>query len=73
MNLADIFSKVSDLNYSNRGLVIIGTICLTLFFSIGMFNLRMETDPQNLWVSQDSIGFEQEMNFNDQFGAFFRT
>ena len=33
----------------------------------------METDPQSLWVSQSSIGYEQEMNFNEQYGAFFRT
>lgn len=38
-----------------------------------MINLRVETDPQGLWVSKDSLGYQQEMNFNEQYGAFFRT
>ena len=41
--------------------------------TLGMLNIRLETDPQNLWVSHDSTGYQQEMNFNQQFGAFFRT
>jgi len=38
-----------------------------------LLSLRLETDPQSLWVSHNSLGYEQEMNFNDQYGAFFRT
>ena len=54
-------------------MVIVTSITFTLVCAIGLLNIRLETDPQNLWVSQGSTGYEQEMNFNDQYGAFFRT
>lgn len=73
MKLVDVFATISDFNYQNRSIVFIATIALTIFFSVGLFNLKMETDPQNLWVSKDTIGYQQESNFDDQFGAFFRT
>jgi len=50
-----------------------GTLTIFVVFAIGLVNIRLETDPQSLWVSHDSIGYEQETNFNDNFGAFFRT
>lgn len=53
--------------------MIIASIALTIVCSIGLLSLKMEVDPQNLWVSHSSIGYEQEMNFNNQYGAFFRT
>lgn len=60
-------------NYNYRGIVIISTITITLICAIGLLNIRMETDPQNLWVGHSSLGYQQEMNFNSQYGAFFRT
>jgi hypothetical protein len=53
--------------------VVLGTLTIFLIFSLGLINIRLETDPQNLWVSQDSTGYLQEMDFNAKFGAFFRT
>lgn len=64
---------MAKFNYKHRGIVIIASITFTLVCAIGLLNLKMEVDPQNLWVSHDSIGYEQEMNFNNQYGAFFRT
>lgn len=68
-----MFEKIAKLNYRHRGLVIIASVVLTLACSVGLFSLRMETDPQSLWVSQDSVGYHEEVNFNEQYGAFFRT
>lgn len=48
-------------------------LTLTVIFGLGMLNLKLETDPQSLWVSHDSEGYIQEMYFNENFGAFFRT
>jgi Niemann-Pick C1 protein len=53
--------------------VLITTFTVTLIFSLGLVNIRMETDPQSLWVSQDSTGYIQEQDFDNRFGAFFRT
>ena len=73
MKLETLFSKIADFNNSNRVPILIASIFITLALGMGMLNLRVETDPQNLWVSHDSIGYEQEMDFNNQYGAFFRT
>ena len=73
MDFEVIFEKLGRFNYKNRGFIVMGTLSLFLIFSLGMLHIRLETDPQNLWVSHDSIGYEQEMDFNSQFGAFFRT
>lgn len=35
--------------------------------------MRLETDPQNLWVSHDGRTYKQQDYFNQNFGAFFRT
>ena len=73
MDFEVIFERLGRFNFKNRGIVVMGTVALFLIFSLGMLNIRLETDPQNLWVSHDSTGYQQEMNFNQQFGAFFRT
>jgi len=73
MDFEVIFEKLGRFNYKNRAIVTMGTITIFLIFSLGMLNMRLETDPQNLWVSHDSTGYKQEMDFNKKFGAFFRT
>lgn len=73
MDFEVIFEKLGRFNYKNRAIVTMGTIAVFLIFSLGMLNIRLESDPQNLWVSHDSIGYQQEMDFNQKFGAFFRT
>jgi hypothetical protein len=50
-----------------------GTLTVFIVFAVGLVNIRLETSPQSLWVSQDSIGYQQELDFNNNFGAFFRT
>lgn len=73
MDFELIFQKLGKFNYHNRAIVITGTITVFLLFSLGLLNMRLETDPQSLWVSHDSEGYHQETNFNNNFGAFFRT
>lgn len=48
-------------------------LATTALLALGLLNIRLETDPQSLWVSHDSQGYKEEMYFNDNFGAFFRT
>ena len=61
------------MNYHNRVAVLVVTISTFLILGMGMFRLRLESDPENLWVSHSSDGYKQEQDFNNQFGAFFRT
>lgn len=73
MDFEVIFDKLGRFNYKNRGIVVMGTVAVFLIFSLGMLNVRLESDPQNLWVSHDSPGYQEEQDFNQHFGAFFRT
>jgi Niemann-Pick C1 protein len=68
-----VFGHIGKFNYRHREIVVIASITFTLVCAVGLLSLKMETSPQNLWVSPSSLGYEQEMNFNDQYGAFFRT
>lgn len=73
MDFELVFDKIARFNYRNRFLVLIATFTITLIFSLGLINIRLESDPQELWVSHDSEGYKQEMDFDDRYGAFFRT
>ena len=54
MDFEVIFERLGRFNFKNRGIVVMGTLSLFLIFSLGMLNIRLETDPQELWVSHDS-------------------
>ena len=73
MKLDNFFDAIAHFNYHHRLIVLIASVSISLFFAVGMFNLRLETDPEKLWVSEESIGYQQEQDFNEQYGAFFRT
>lgn len=73
MDFETVFEKLARFNYRNRVIVLIFTVATTMLLGLGLLNIRLETDPQSLWVSHDSQGYTEEMFFNDNFGAFFRT
>jgi Niemann-Pick C1 protein len=57
--------------YSSQ--VLLGWLALTAVLSLGLVNVKIESDPENLWVSKDSTTYKQQQQFKDRFGAFFRT
>lgn len=59
MSLENIFHKISHFNYNNKAIVIVASITVTLICGVGLLNIRLETDPQNLWVSPGSVGYQQ--------------
>ena len=65
MDFETIFDKLGRFNFNNRAIVLFGALTLTLIFSIGFINARWETDPENLWVSHQSIGYQQQSNFDE--------
>lgn len=73
MDFESVFDKLARFSNKNRCIIMIFMLTTTLLLSMGLLNLRLETDPQSLWVSHDSQGYKEEMYFNDNFGAFFRT
>jgi predicted RND superfamily exporter protein len=46
MKLETVFESIAKFNFKNRAIVIIASIAVTLVCSIGLLNLKMETDPQ---------------------------
>lgn len=73
MGFGKFFGKVGQKSAENKFIAIFFCFTVTFIFGLGMLNLRLETDPQNLWVSHDGRTFKEQEYFNDNFGAFFRT
>lgn len=46
---------------------------ITGIFSIGIINLRMETDPENLWAPSSGRTHDEQAYFTSNFGPFFRV
>lgn len=46
MDFELIFEKLGRFNYNNRAIVVVGTLTVFLLFSLGLVNIRLETDPQ---------------------------
>ena len=53
-------------------LTISSALFICMIFSLGMINLKLQDDPQGLWVSQNSRGNLEQEYFNKHFGQFFR-
>ena len=73
MNFEKAFQKLARFDFKHKGIMVVFMLTVTIIFGLGILNLELETDPQGLWVSHDSEGYQQEMYFNDNYGAFFRT
>ena len=59
MSLESAFDLIGRINYKHRSVVLLASLAISIFFGIGLVNLRLETDPENLWVSHDSEGYQQ--------------
>jgi len=73
MDFETVFEKLARFDNRHRFCVMVFMLATTAMLALGLLNIRLETDPQSLWVSHDSQGYKEEMYFNDNFGAFFRT
>lgn len=58
MDFEAVFEKLARFNYRNRVIVLIFTVATTALLGLGLMNIRLETDPQSLWVSHDSQGYK---------------
>jgi predicted RND superfamily exporter protein len=54
MDFEMIFEKLGRFNFKHRSIVVIATLTIFLVFAVGLVNIRLENDPQSLWVSKDS-------------------
>ena len=67
-----IFYHIGKLSATYPGTVIIACLSISVIFSLGMLNLKLEDDPQALWVSPSSRGNKEQNYFKEKYGAFFR-
>jgi predicted RND superfamily exporter protein len=54
-----VFEKLARFDNKHRVVVIIFMLATTAVLSLGLLNIRLETDPQSLWVSHDSQGYKE--------------
>ncbi|TMW65057.1 hypothetical protein Poli38472_009224 [Pythium oligandrum] len=51
---------------------LLALVC-SLVLCLGLQNVRVQSDPQKLWVPPDSVTATEQANFNDLFHPFFRV
>jgi len=52
--------------------IIIAWLSISIIFSLGLINLKVESDPQALWVSPTSRGNKEQTYVKEKYGSFFR-
>jgi Niemann-Pick C1 protein len=67
-----LFYHVGKYSATHKCLVLTAFACITLIGSLGLINLKLEYDPQALWVSSTSRGNREQNYFKEKYGAFFR-
>ncbi|EGR30695.1 niemann pick type c1, putative [Ichthyophthirius multifiliis] len=73
MGFGNQFGKLAVISINNKFIVILFSIVITAVFSLGILNLKMESDPQKLWAPPSGRTYEEQRNFNKNFGEFFRV
>ena len=58
MDFETVFDKLARFNNKNRCIILIFTLSTTILLGLGLLNIRLETDPQSLWVSHSSQGYK---------------
>ncbi|GIL49416.1 hypothetical protein Vafri_5759 [Volvox africanus] len=53
--------------------VVVGGAVLVAFCCLGLLRLRVETDPQRLWVGPSSQAAREKAAYEDSFGPFYRV
>ena len=66
------FYRVGYLSASYPYMTIFICASVSLVCALGMINLKLEGDPQALWVSPTSRGNIEQNYFKEKYGSFFR-
>ena len=67
-----IFYHVGRISASYPYMTIFICLSITLVCSLGLLNLKIEGDPQALWVSASSRGNKEQDYVKQKYGSFFR-
>ena len=67
-----IFYKVGRISASHPCIVILICASFSLICALGLLNLKLEDNPQALWVSETSRGNREQNYFKEKYGSFFR-
>ena len=67
------FAKLGRFCSTFPGIVIGFSLIISLALSLGIFNLQLETNPINLWVSPNEPAYINQQYFEKNFGEWFRV
>ncbi|KAM3130411.1 hypothetical protein pb186bvf_017510 [Paramecium bursaria] len=70
--MAGIFYQIGYTGSKYPCLVVLLCVTITGILSLGIYNLRILTDPQDLWVSPNSRTYKEQEDFSSKFGPFYR-
>lgn len=71
-SIQSIFADIGRICASYPGIIIGTCLLVTLVLSSGLFWLKLETNPINLWVSPEEPAFKDLQYFENHFGEWFR-
>ncbi|KAI5962165.1 NCR1 [Candida pseudojiufengensis] len=67
-----MFENIGKFCSTYPGISIGSSLLIAILLSLGMFNLNLETDPINLWVSPKEPAYLNQKYFESEFGEWFR-
>ncbi|KAI3403231.2 NCR1 [Candida oxycetoniae] len=67
------FEKLGKFCSTFPGFTIGTSLTIAILLSLGMFKLKLETNPVNLWVSPKEPAYINQQYFESQFGEWFRV
>ena len=59
MGFGNLFGKLAVRCMNNKCIALCFCLTITGIFSLGILNLKMENDPQNLWVKHTGRTWEE--------------
>ncbi|RCK63902.1 Niemann-Pick type C-related protein 1 [Candida viswanathii] len=71
-NIQDAFESIGYFCAHFPGISVGGSLAVAVLLSLGLFNLRLETDPVKLWVSPQDQAYKNQQYFDANFGEWFR-
>lgn len=67
------FFRLGALCSRHPAWVALGALVSSLVLCLGLFNMRVQTDPHGIWVPPDSVAAREQARFNELFHPFFRV
>ncbi|KAE8882295.1 hypothetical protein PF005_g1026 [Phytophthora fragariae] len=71
--MARAFYRLGALCSGSPALMALMALVCSCVLCLGLLNMRLQTDPQSLWVPPQSVAAQEQARFDELFGPFFRV